>query len=350
MCTTRSTSSATPVRTVQRQTRTDLPPGTGRCLVGRGRVGATSITLAPQDVEGAVRERERPDHREAPRTAPSAGPARSPCRRARRACRSDRGTARRTTSNTSSPRNNDVVASSTKSFHEDSPPSSIESTAEMQVQVEDETEARDAVQREGPGCRVLGLEGRTSRSASRRYPCAARVRARHVPPGPGSRRSVVWLIGSPPPGLGSRGRSADERAPRSAMILAAGFTFEGHASVHSNAAWQRHAPSGSSAQSRRSARSAPRGSSSIRWAAASAAGPTYRSVVSPRWGTRTGTARIRCSPRTAIVRRDAVGAARLRVELALADVRDAVGEALVELLHVHDEVGEHRDVRDRARP
>ena len=43
------------------------------------------------------------------------------------------------------------------------------------------------------------------------------------------------------------------------MMRCAGRTFDGHASVHSNAAWQRHAAASPSAQFRMASRSAPRG-------------------------------------------------------------------------------------------
>ena len=86
------------------------------------------------------------------------------------------------------------------------------------------------------------------------------------------------------------------------MIRCAGRTLDGQASVHSNAAWHRHAALSPSAHSEDGLDgSAPRGSSSMRWAYASAAGPTYESSVADT-GRRRGTGRTRCSPRTARTR------------------------------------------------
>ena len=55
----------------------------------------------------------------------------------------------------------------------------------------------------------------------------------------------------------------------------AGFTFDGQTSVHSKAAWQRHTPRSPSTRATKSALLAWRGSSTLRQAAARAAGPAY---------------------------------------------------------------------------
>ena len=145
---------------------------------------------------------------------------------------------------------------------------------EVQVQVEDQPEAGDPVQREREvaGAAAPDVE---PRGGARRLPLGRGRRRVRAPPGVWSsvrRRSV----GSSDPTSGTAVPGAAPAASfRRAMIRWAGRTFEGQASVHSNAAWHRHAAMSWSAQSSNASRSTvPGSSSSIRWANARAAGPT----------------------------------------------------------------------------
>ena len=102
---------------------------------------------------------------------------------------------------------------------------------QVQVQVEHEPEAGDPVQRERPvaGAPLPDVEpgGR-----SRRLP---QDRAARVARGP----DVVEVVGGGPAHEPSPRRLVNAR--RRCMIRCAGRTLDGQASVHSNAAWHRHA-------------------------------------------------------------------------------------------------------------
>ena len=139
---------------------------------------------------------------------------------------------------------------------------------EVEVEVERESERGEPVEREGPmaGAPSPDVE---PRGGSGRLPQDRAARSARGTGSP-SRSSSGGLTSRPLPLVSVR---------RSCMIRCAGRTLDGHASVHSNAAWHRHAALSSSAHSRIGPTSAPRGSSSMRWAYASAAGPTYVSSV-----------------------------------------------------------------------
>src|SRR5439155_11520711 len=143
---------------------------------------------------------------------------------------------------------------------------------EVQVKVRDEPESGHAVDREGEAAERASPR---IEPAGRRDPDALAQHRSIVTPSLGARELPTAHAGFTVATV----RCPVARTPRSAMIRSAGRTLEGHASVHSNAAWQRQAPIGSSAQSRIRSGSTPRGSSSSRCAAASAAGPTYASEV-----------------------------------------------------------------------
>ena len=107
-----------------------------------------------------------------------------------------------------------------------------------------------------------------------------------------------------------------------------------------------HTPSGRLSHASTSSRSLPRGSSSSRSAAASAAGPTK-----PVAGAPTGQADRQIPHSMQSSRRTnascSAGGCAVGSDLADADDRVLVGEALVERAHVDDDVGARRQVGER---